>query len=97
MVSNRKRHQRIYVFNQLMDDNFYILSGILIEKYSFRYLVNAMHNQARSTKRNPAIDLLATPGYFSVSATFLLVRILNILPHPQVLCSHPVLKDSSSL
>jgi len=47
-----------------MDNNFYILSGIWIEKYSFRYLVNSMQNQARSPKRNSAIDLLATPGLF---------------------------------
>ena len=34
MVSHRKRHQRIYMTNQLMD-NFYVLSGILIEKCAF--------------------------------------------------------------
>ena len=39
-----------------------------------------------------AIDLLATLVYFSVQATFLLVRIFNILS--QVLCSQPLLKDS---
>jgi len=33
-VSHHKRQQRIYVTNQLMD-NFYVLSGILIEKYYF--------------------------------------------------------------
>jgi len=50
--------------HELMDNNYYILSGIWIEKYSFRYLVNSMQNQARSPKRNSAIDLLATPGLF---------------------------------
>jgi len=49
VVNYCNRHQRIYVTNQLMD-NFYVLSGILIEKCSFRYLVNSMQNQARLTK-----------------------------------------------
>jgi len=34
VVSHHKRHQRIYVTNQLMD-NFYVFSDILIEKCSF--------------------------------------------------------------
>jgi len=34
MVSHHKRHQRICVTNQLID-NYYVLSGILIEKCSF--------------------------------------------------------------
>jgi len=34
VVSHHKRHQTMYVTNQLMD-NFCILSGILIEKCSF--------------------------------------------------------------
>jgi len=37
------------VTNQLMD-NFYVLSGILIEKFFFRQLVNSMQNQVQSTK-----------------------------------------------
>jgi len=34
MASHHKRHQRIYVTNQLMD-NLHVLSGILIEKCSY--------------------------------------------------------------
>ena len=33
MVSHHKRHQRIYVTNELVD-NFYVRSGILIENYA---------------------------------------------------------------
>jgi len=36
--------------------------GILIEKVIFRYLVNSIQNQARSTSWHSAIDLLATPA-----------------------------------
>jgi len=67
MVSHRKRHQRIYVNNQLMDD-FYVLSKILIENCSFQLSCQSMQNQARSTNwhsaidRSIAIDLLAIPG-----------------------------------
>ena len=39
MVSQHKMHQRTYVTDQLMD-NFYVLSGILIENVLFRQLVN---------------------------------------------------------
>jgi len=48
---------RIYVTNQLMD-NFYVLSGILIEKFFFRQLVNSMQNQVQSTKWHSAINRL---------------------------------------
>jgi len=51
MLSYCNRHQRIYMTNQLMD-SFYV--GYLLEyclkNVLFRYLVNLMQNQTRSTK-----------------------------------------------
>jgi len=79
MISHVKWHQRIYVTNQLID-NFYVLSGILIEKCSFfRQVVISMQNQVQSTKWHSAINRLMRSNcwpplvYFSVSAAFPLV------------------------
>jgi len=69
MVSHWKMHQRMYVTNQRMD-NFYVLSGILIEKCSF--LVSCQFNAKSGVidqatlgdQPVDAIDVLATPGLF---------------------------------
>jgi len=51
-------------------DTFYVLSGILIEKCFFRYLLNHMQNQGAidqvtlDNQSVDAIDVLATPGLF---------------------------------
>jgi len=82
--------------NQLMD-NFYVLSGILIEKCSF-WLSSQLNTKSGATDQETfgdrlvdAIDLLATPGLFQC-----LIRSFSILT--QVLYnSQPLLKDSLSL
>ena len=51
MVSHPKRHQRIYVTNQLMD-NLYVLPGILIEKCYFQVF-------CQFNAKSSAIDQLA--------------------------------------
>ena len=100
MVSHHKRHQRIYVTNQLMD-NFYVLSGILIVKCSFQVSCQfnakpgAIEQLTLTDQPVNVVDCWAPLVYFSVWDAFLLVTISNILP--QVLCSQPLLKDSLSL
>jgi len=69
MVSHHKRHQRIYVTNQLMD-NFYVLFGILIEKCSFQAAgrfnakSGAIDQVTLGNQSVDAINLLATLGLF---------------------------------
>jgi len=68
----QERHQRTYVTNQLMD-NFYVLSGILIEKCFFKLSCqfnaesDAINQVTLGDQPVDAIDMFATLVYFSVS------------------------------
>ena len=89
-----------YVTNQLMD-TFMNFLEYWSKNVLFRYLVNPMQNQARSTKWHLAINRSMRSTYwpplvyFSVWSYNFLVRISNTLP--KVSYSQPLLKDSMSL
>ena len=56
MVSHCKRHQRIYVTNQLMD-NFYVLSGILIF-FSMFVKQKEIYHKSRTGKHRKIIQTM---------------------------------------